>query len=117
MSSFDSVGTLLAAIANLIADGLRILNFADKRQWGPDEHEQVRALEAVLDEAKKDFQELSPLVNGQSHYEHDRKRECQPLPSLSTGTALHHCFCDLRHSPSLAVPTEKCRWTNCDVYR
>lgn len=75
MSSSDSVGTLLAAIANLIADGLRIVSFADKRQWGPDEHEQVRALEVVLDEARNDFQQLAPLVNGQSHYEHDRKRE------------------------------------------
>lgn len=75
MSSFDSVGTLLAAIANLIAEGLRILSLADKRQWGPDEHEQVRALTVVLDEAKQDFQDLSPLVNGQIYYENDRKHE------------------------------------------
>lgn len=75
MSSFDSVGTLLAAIAHLIAEGLRILSLADKRQWGPDEQEQVRALEQALDEAKKDFQELSPLVNGQIYYENDRKRK------------------------------------------
>lgn len=74
MSSFDSVGTLLAAIANLIAEGLRILSLADKRQWGPDEHEQVRALTQVLDEAKRDFQDLAPLVNGQIYYENDRKR-------------------------------------------
>lgn len=71
----DSVGTLLAAIATLIAEGLRILNFSDKRQWGEDEFEQVRALEAALDEARKDFQELSPLVNGQIYYENDRKCE------------------------------------------
>lgn len=71
----DSVGSLLAAVANLTADGLRILSFADKRQWGPDEHEQVRALEELLDEARKDFQELAPLLNGQLHYEHDRTRE------------------------------------------
>ncbi|KAF5001541.1 hypothetical protein FDECE_10920 [Fusarium decemcellulare] len=75
MSSLDSVGSLLAAIANLVADGLRILTLADKSHWGPDEHEQVRALAAVLDDAKKDFQELSPLVNGQIYYETDRKHE------------------------------------------
>lgn len=73
MSSADSVGKLLAAIANLIAEGLHILNLADKRQWGQDEYEQVRALSVVLDDAKKDFQFLSPLVNGQIYYETDRK--------------------------------------------
>jgi hypothetical protein len=75
MSGADSVGTLLAHVANLITDGLRILSFSDKRHWGQDEHELVRALETVLDEAKKDFQELSPLVNGQFNYENDRKRK------------------------------------------
>ena len=85
-SSFavDSVGSLLAAIANLIAEGLRILSFSDKRQWGEDEHEQVRALEEVLDEARKDFQELGPLLNGQLHYETDRTRELLPISSTST---------------------------------
>ncbi len=68
----DSVGSQLADIAGLIVDGLRILGIADKRHWGADEHELLRAMERVLDEAKKDFQELSPLVKGQSHYEHDR---------------------------------------------
>lgn len=90
MSSFDSVGTLLAAIANLIAEGLRILSLADKRQWGPDEHEQVRALTVVLDEAKQDFQDLSPLVNGQIYYENDRKRALslhQPLPARPSPSA------------------------------
>ena len=71
----DSVGSLLAAVADRTAEGLRILGFSDKRQWGPDEHEQVRALEELLDEARKDFQELSPLLNGQFNYEHDRTRE------------------------------------------
>ncbi|GJN75554.1 hypothetical protein PLICBS_009657 [Purpureocillium lilacinum] len=75
MVGFDSVGTLLADIANLLSDGLRILSLADKRHWGPDEHEQLRALEKALDEAKKDFQELAPLVNGQSYYQRDRKHE------------------------------------------
>ncbi|PHH61724.1 hypothetical protein CDD81_8016 [Ophiocordyceps australis] len=75
MSGNDSVGTLLADIADLLADGTRTLGLADKRLWGPDEHEQMRALEDALDEARRDFQELSPLVNGQCHYEHDRHHE------------------------------------------
>jgi hypothetical protein len=70
-----TVGTLLAGIAHSIGEGLRILSYADKRQWGPDEHEQMRLLEETLDDAKKDFQELSPLVNGQFYYENDRKSE------------------------------------------
>lgn len=68
----DAVGSLLADIAGLIVDGLRILGIADKRHLGQDEHELLRAMERVLDDAKKDFQELSPLVKGQAHYEHDR---------------------------------------------
>lgn len=68
-----TVGTLLADIANSISDSLRILNLSDKRHWGEEEHDQVRALEDVLDEARKDFQEMSPLVNGQFQYENDRK--------------------------------------------
>ncbi|KAH6611353.1 hypothetical protein Trco_001373 [Trichoderma cornu-damae] len=75
MGVLDSVGTLLADIANLISDGQRILSISDKRHWGQDEREQERALEAVLDEARKDFQELGPLVNGRSQYEHDRRHE------------------------------------------
>ena len=72
--SADTVGSLLASIANSLQDGLRILMFADKRGWGPDEFEQVRALEEALDEAKKDFQDMAPLVNGQFYYENDRRR-------------------------------------------
>jgi hypothetical protein len=86
MGVFDSVGTLLADIANLITDGQRILSFSDKRHWGQDEREQERALDAVLDEARKDFQELGPLVNGRSQYEHDRRRENFPdagMPIIS----------------------------------
>lgn len=71
----DSVGSLLAAIAVLLADGMRILDLADKRHWGLDEFEQRRALDEALDEAKKDFQELAPLVHGQMHYELDRRHE------------------------------------------
>jgi hypothetical protein len=79
MSAADSVGSLLADIANLIADAIRILTVSDKRHWGPDEHEHRRALDAVLDEARKDFQELSPLLNGQQNYELDRRRKsCSP---------------------------------------
>ncbi|CAH0005396.1 unnamed protein product [Clonostachys byssicola] len=71
----DSVGSLLAEIANFLVDGVRILSLSDRRHWGPDEHEQLRALEDALDEAKKDFQGLAPLVNGQSHYENDRSHD------------------------------------------
>ncbi|EWG43367.1 hypothetical protein FVEG_04876 [Fusarium verticillioides 7600] len=82
MSSSDSVGSLLAAIATLLSQGLRILSLADKSHWGPDEHEQVHAFASALDEAKKDFQELAPLVNGQIYYETDRKRTYSPIQAL-----------------------------------
>ncbi|KAG6132176.1 hypothetical protein E4U12_003310 [Claviceps purpurea] len=75
MGSSDTVGSVLAEIANLLGDGLRIFSFADKRHWGPDEHEQVQALKAALNQAKRDFQHLCPLVNGQAQYEHDRTYE------------------------------------------
>ena len=69
----QTVGTLLAAIATCMTDALRILVLADdKSQWGPDEFEQIRLLEEALDEAKKDFQELAPLVHGRFYYENDR---------------------------------------------
>jgi hypothetical protein len=80
MSGGESVGSLLADIANLIADGLRILRLSTKSHWGPDEYEQLRTLERLLDEARKDFQELSPLVNGVSNYELDRRREHRSDP-------------------------------------
>lgn len=70
--SHETVGSLLAVIANSLNDGLRIMMFADKRTWGPDEFEQLRLLEETLDEAKKDFQELPALVNGRTYYENDR---------------------------------------------
>jgi hypothetical protein len=70
--STGTVGSVLAAIANSLNDGLRIMMFADKRAWGPDEFEQLRLLEETLDEAKRDFQELPALVNGRFYYEHDR---------------------------------------------
>ncbi|KAH8177363.1 hypothetical protein LIA77_02445 [Sarocladium implicatum] len=75
MSAADSVGSLLADIANQIADARRILTVSDKRHWGPDEYEHFRALDRALDEARKDFQELSPLVNGQTNYELDRRHQ------------------------------------------
>lgn len=68
----DSVGSLLADIANLLVEAIRILGDAEKTHWGQDEHELLAALERTLDDAKRDFQELSPLVKGQSHYENDR---------------------------------------------
>lgn len=70
----DTVGSLLAEIATILADALRMLIFADKRHWDSDEFEQVRALEEVLDEAKADFQELGPLLKGSFYYENDRRR-------------------------------------------
>lgn len=70
----DTVGSLLADIAVAINDALRMLMFADKRHWSPDEFEQVRALEDALDEAKKDFQEMGPLLKGSQYYENDRRR-------------------------------------------
>ncbi|KAI1754527.1 hypothetical protein F4782DRAFT_492869 [Xylaria castorea] len=69
----DTVGSLLAIIANSVQDALRILMFADKRAWGSPEFEQLRLLEETLDEAKRDFQELPALVNGRFYYENDRK--------------------------------------------
>ncbi|KAG6002302.1 hypothetical protein E4U21_003253 [Claviceps maximensis] len=75
MSSSDTVGTVLAEIANLMVDGIRIFSLADKRHWGPDEHEQIQALKGALNQAKGDFQQLCPLVNGQAQYEHDRNYE------------------------------------------
>ncbi|KAG6356717.1 hypothetical protein INS49_014591 [Diaporthe citri] len=74
-STEESVGSLLAVIANSINDALRLLMFADKAHWGPDEFEQVRALEHTLDEAKKDFQEMGPLLKGSVYYENDRRLE------------------------------------------
>lgn len=71
----DTVGSLLANIAHAINDALGMLMFADKRHWSPDEFEQVRALEDALDEAKKDFQEMGPLLKGSYYYENDRRRE------------------------------------------
>lgn len=70
--SHETVGSLLAVIANSLNNGLRTLLFADKRAWGSDEFEQLHLLEETLDEAKKDFQELPTLVNGRTYYEHDR---------------------------------------------
>lgn len=82
----DTVGSLLAEVANVLADTLRMLIFADKRLWGSDEFEQVRALEDALDEAKGDFQELGPLLKGSFYYENDRRRMSQPVPSLGQVT-------------------------------
>ncbi|KAI0124335.1 hypothetical protein BJ170DRAFT_80315 [Xylariales sp. AK1849] len=88
--SNESVGSLLAVIANSLNDGLRIMMFADKRAWGPDEFEQLRLLEETLDEAKKDFQGLPTLVHGRGYYEHNRKTESlEDLRVLCTRFELH----------------------------
>ncbi|KLU89934.1 hypothetical protein MAPG_08901 [Magnaporthiopsis poae ATCC 64411] len=64
--------------------------FADKRQWGPDEFEQVRALEEALDEAKRDFQAMSRLVSGQFFYERDRNsKSVEELRNLNTRLSFH----------------------------
>ncbi|EPE02295.1 hypothetical protein F503_08607 [Ophiostoma piceae UAMH 11346] len=84
--SADTVGSLLAAIATALQDAQRILVFADKRGWGPDEFEQLRTVEDALEEARQDFQALGPLVNGQFYYENDRRieslRELQALREM-----------------------------------
>ncbi|GAB1314349.1 hypothetical protein MFIFM68171_04559 [Madurella fahalii] len=86
----QTVGSLLAAIATCMTDALRILMFADKRQWGPDEFEQTRVLEEAVDEAKKDFQEMAPLVHGQFYYENDRTFESlQELQTLLAKFEFH----------------------------
>ncbi|XXG99797.1 hypothetical protein Hte_006138 [Hypoxylon texense] len=88
--SHETVGSLLAVIANSLNDGLRTMMFADKRSWGSDEFEQLRLLEDTLDEAKKDFQELPALVNGRFYYENDRINESlEDLRILCTRFELH----------------------------
>ncbi|KAH6655324.1 hypothetical protein BKA67DRAFT_657272 [Truncatella angustata] len=86
----ESVGSLLAVIANSINDALRIMMFADKQAWGSDEFEQLRILEETLDEAKKDFQTLPSLINGREYYEHDRKPDSlEDLRLLCTRFGFH----------------------------
>lgn len=94
----DTVGSLLAEIANILADALRMLMFADKRHWGSDEFEQVRAFEDALDEAKGDFQELGPLLKGSFYYENDRRRMFGPIPWSS------HKQADLAGCHSIILP-------------
>lgn len=84
----DTVGSLLADIANILADALRMLMFADKRHWASDEFEQVRAFEDALDEAKGDFQELGPLLKGSFYYESDRRRMYDPSIGPSSSSLL-----------------------------
>ncbi|KAK5662764.1 hypothetical protein OQA88_6171 [Cercophora sp. LCS_1] len=92
----STVGSLLAGIANSLSESLRILMFADKRQWGPDEFEQIRALEEALDDAKKDFQEMAPLVHGQFYYQNDHTAQSlSELRALKTKFVSHaNCFKD-----------------------
>ncbi|KAK8058362.1 hypothetical protein PG994_008810 [Apiospora phragmitis] len=94
--SNETVGSLLAVIANSLNDALRIFMFADKRAWDQDEFEQLRLLEDTLDEAKRDFQELPTLVKGRVYYEHDRKPESlNDLRELCAQFEFHtKCFKD-----------------------
>jgi len=88
--SHETVGTLLAVIANSLNDALRAMMFADKHAWAHDEFEQLRVLEETLDLAKKDFQELPVLINGRQYYENDRTRESlEDLRVLCTRFELH----------------------------
>ncbi|KXJ93187.1 hypothetical protein Micbo1qcDRAFT_53974 [Microdochium bolleyi] len=88
--SHETVGSLLAVIANSLNDALRAMMFADKRGWARDEFEQLRLLEDALDLAKKDFQELPALVNGRVYYENDRTGESlEDLRILCTRFELH----------------------------
>ena len=112
-STAESVGSLLAVIANSINDALRLLMFADKAHWGPDEFEQVRALEHTLDEAKKDFQEMGPLLKGSVYYENDRRSmyisdsSFHPrFISLPQGTEMGRCC------QGLGRDTASCRRTS-----
>jgi len=68
----ETVGSLLAVIANAIQDALRILMYADKSAWTSPEFEQLRLLEETIDEAKRDFQKLPTLLNQRLYYENDR---------------------------------------------
>ncbi|KAK3402963.1 hypothetical protein B0T20DRAFT_343201 [Sordaria brevicollis] len=87
----ETVGSLLADIADYLVKSLGALRFADKRHWGPDEFEQIRALEDALDDAKTDFQELGVLVNGQFYYEGDRTPESlNELRALLIKYEFHH---------------------------
>ncbi|KAI1449693.1 hypothetical protein F5Y02DRAFT_158173 [Annulohypoxylon stygium] len=109
--SHETVGSLLAIIANSLNDGLRILMFADKRAWGSDEFEQLRLLEETLDEAKKDFQELPTLVNGRFYYENDRISMYAPpndFPLVSLFPSTVASQLEITHSlPSSATLIEK----------
>ncbi|KAH7033339.1 uncharacterized protein B0I36DRAFT_348410 [Microdochium trichocladiopsis] len=114
--SHETVGTLLAVIANSLNDALRAMMLADKRAWARDEFEQLRQLEETLDLAKKDFQELPALVNGQLYYENDRTGESlEDLRVLCTRFELHaRTFKDwLRMGgpvdPTWAIETKKLR--------
>ncbi|KAL5604091.1 uncharacterized protein BROUX77_004277 [Berkeleyomyces rouxiae] len=69
-----TLGYFLAKLALTLDDGIKIFHFADKRNWTPDEFEQLRALEKCLDEARADFQELPTLLDGAHYYTNDRTR-------------------------------------------
>lgn len=89
--SNDTVGSLLKDIAVYLTESLHGLRLADKRHWGPDEFEQIRALEDALDDAKADFQELGVLVNGQFYYEGDRTRKYMMIMVYLDISSLSYC--------------------------
>lgn len=104
MSDDDTVGTLLAGIAASLGGALRVFTLADKRHWGPDEDDQFRALEAALDDAKKDFQEMGPLLNGQCYYENDRRRKYGTMCVYSFGKSPWPLSLSPRSSPVQSSP-------------
>ncbi|KAH8909002.1 hypothetical protein BR93DRAFT_994653 [Coniochaeta sp. PMI_546] len=71
----ETVGSLLATIAESLTSALRLFALADKSHWGPDEAAQVLALRRVLSAAGRDFEVLSALVGGGTYLEHDARGE------------------------------------------
>ncbi|KAJ2905849.1 hypothetical protein MKZ38_004097 [Zalerion maritima] len=87
----ETIGNVLADIANCVNDTIQMFQLADHRHWGSDEEEQERRLEETLDEAAKDFQGLALLVNGQFYYEKDRNLfSVAELSQLSELFHVHH---------------------------
>lgn len=71
----DTVGTLLARIAQSLQSALRLFALGDNAHWSPDEHAQVLALRQVLGQAGRDFETLAGLVGGGMYFEGDARPE------------------------------------------